>query len=296
MNSSEFKHKKNLVISKFWSDALFPDGSDYEERVSYFQEKIWKTISENGQDNDLIIISSGAAKLWKNKMNDENISSQSAASIWQPELIKFWEEVIWLPVGQVLVNYMPSIDFSKVSKIRFKVLIQRVYEKLIKEPQDQNILSTIKEIIQTNSIPVVNFNDAVDKMELEALSHFQDNDNLFEYVVNLMNQLNFYKNIYWIVYSTRPFCINTQWELIPIPDLTINKFDIDWLLKHCDGKSNWGTWWMFNKLNVSYNLVKKGNLTSAAISNTQSSLQEVLNMLKDWAWNDNTTILKIWQY
>ncbi len=284
-------NKKNLAVIKFWSDTIVPDWKTYPEVVNEFRQKIWNVISDNNTDMDYIIVSSWSVKLWRRE-HWQDLDFKIAASLWQVRLMEFWRDVIWHNVSQVLVSYNSSIDFSKLSKVKFKKLIEEFHRLYIKSNQDQNTSELLKWLLFNWFVPIINFNDAVDNIELDALSRFQDNDKLFAYIVELVKHIEEYDKVYWVIYSNMPFCVRSEWKLKTREEIVTWRDPLACLLYYCNGMSNSWTWWMWSKLWVAYELVDEWYLESCWIASTDEKLSDALVWLCISEWSENLTLIK----
>lgn len=278
---------KNLCVLKFWSDSIVSNSMTYEESISYFRKQIWDAISDFDEKMDFVIISSWAVKMWKSILW-ENISSQLSASVGQMKLMDFWKQVLGPMIWQVLVSYNSNIDFSNIWYTRFQKLIEDFHDKFIKQKQDQNTFNLLNDLLKNNITPIINFNDAVDKLELEALAVLQDNDRLFAYIVELLSILWDYEKIYWIIYTNTAFCISIDWYFCPIPQINIENISLENLLQNCDWSSSSWTWWMESKVQVAYWLCQDNALDSCLISDIKEWLKENLEFLQ-WDWRQTNS-------
>ncbi|MBS8122446.1 amino acid kinase family protein [Candidatus Vampirococcus lugosii] len=279
---------KNLCVLKFGSDSIVSNSMTYEESISYFRKQIGDAISDFDEKMDFVIISSGAVKMGKSILG-ENISSQLSASVGQMKLMDFWKQVLGPMIGQVLVSYNSNIDFSNIGYTRFQKLIEDFHDKFIKQKQDQNTFNLLNDLLKNNITPIINFNDAVDKLELEALAVLQDNDRLFAYIVELLSILGDYEKIYGIIYTNTAFCISIDGYFCPIPQINIENISLENLLQNCDGSSSSGTGGMESKVQVAYGLCQDNALDSCLISDIKEGLKENLEFLQGDGRQTNST-------
>ena len=226
---------KDLIVIKVWSNMLIdPNGTinkEIFENISYQINKIRKDNNMN-----VVLISSGAVWLGRRKLTDflgngdKTLEKQFFASIWQPYLMKEYDDVFkkyWIIISQALLTRSDFADREKYLSMR-------------------NVLNMI---LDKGILPIINENDVLSPEELD----FSDNDQLGAYVAGMLGAkyLVLVSNIDWL-YTMHP---SKPWaKLIEYVDC-IN----DEILKYAEEeKSSMWTGWMKSKLNTAQLMMNLG--------------------------------------
>ncbi|UFX82638.1 hypothetical protein [Candidatus Absconditicoccus praedator] len=268
--------KDSLCILKFGSETICPENTSWSQHVENFRKQIGNVISSKKEDMDFVVVSSGAAKLGR-MFHGENMSNDALmASLGQPELINFWKEVVGPKVGQILINYVPSIDINSMeTSQRIRKILSSLYDN-IKTQQDKNIYDTIVANLGVGSIPVCNYNDSTDRIEIEGIDRLEDNDYNSGYVAELMRHYGNWENIYLVTYSNSPLCEITQDGQFVIPYVNPDKTPQEEIAKLCNGKSSSGRGGMKTKTGIHHWLVSNDIVDKSVIADTSSDLATVL--------------------
>lgn len=164
--SREKINEANRIVIKFGTNVLTNDEGEISlPRVYSFIEDVSK-LKKSGKE--VILVTSGAVGLGKNKLGIENTDAvamkQACAAIGQSKLMSIYESAFDrynLAVAQILLT---EDDFSQ----RKRYLSLR---------------TTLSKLLELNVIPIINQNDTVSTIELSELYEdmqvcFSDNDKL----------------------------------------------------------------------------------------------------------------------
>ncbi len=155
---------KKRIVLKIGTSTLTAE----TDKISYAKiEDIARQISYFKERFDIILVSSGSIATARqfSKITKENTSwlKQALSAIWQPKLIRIYDEVFSsfnLKTAQCLLTYM---DFKNKNSI-------------------ENTKNTIKCLLENNHIPIINENDTVAIDEIIVW----DNDRLSALTANIL--------------------------------------------------------------------------------------------------------------
>ena len=165
MQREDFINAKRIVIKLGTNIIRNEEGEVSLSRIYSFIEDISKLVK---QGKEIIIVTSGAIGLGKNKLNlsntDDEGVKQACAAIGQSRLMSFYESgfgVYDIPIAQILLT---EDDFS----LRHKYLSLR---------------TTMNKLLEFGVVPIINQNDTVTPILASAVNtgmkvNFADNDKL----------------------------------------------------------------------------------------------------------------------
>lgn len=165
MNYREnLKNKKRIVI-KIGSSSL--THADTGKLNLMKLEKLVRIIADiNNSGKDVILVSSGAIAVGRNKMGIKKTGSlpekQACAAIGQAHLMMIYQKL-----------------FSEYNQVAAQVLMTK--NTMINDISRENAKNTFSELLRLKAIPVVNENDTVSTYEIQ----FGDNDRLSAIVTAL---------------------------------------------------------------------------------------------------------------
>ena len=165
MNYREnLKNKKRIVI-KIGSSSL--THADTGKLNLMKLEKLVRIIADiNNSGKDVILVSSGAIAVGRNKMGIKKTGSlpekQACAAIGQAHLMMIYQKL-----------------FSEYNQVAAQVLMTK--NTMINDISRENVKNTFSELLRLKAIPVVNENDTVSTYEIQ----FGDNDRLSAIVTAL---------------------------------------------------------------------------------------------------------------
>ena len=171
---------ETINIVKIWSDSI--NDNNLEKIIldaKKWQNKTWEKF---------VFISSGAVKLWKDRVSDiwkelNNLLSSSLASIWQKFLMQKYWEFLWKK--------------------------ELIWEVLIDDYADEKHLSdTLNNLLNNDIWIVINHNDTLHSTELGNVCDKNDNDKNTVFISKLFNKFLKEKIIKNVIYLT-----NTNWLL-----------------------------------------------------------------------------------
>ncbi len=165
----QIMNAKRVVVKIGSSSLMYENGGPNLKNI----ERLVRTLSGmRNAGREVVLITSGAVGVGVSKLRMKERPAdikgkQAAASVGQCELMhiydKFFAEYGHV-VGQVLLTR--NVVDNDISK--------------------QNVVNTLNTLLEYGVIPIVNENDAISTVELDALVKFGDNDNLAATVATLV--------------------------------------------------------------------------------------------------------------
>ena len=235
---------ENINIVKIGSDSI--NQNNLEKIIG--DAKKW----EEKTGEKFIFISSGAVKLWKDRVeenwkNSKNFSKSSLASIWQKFLMKQYWEILWAKeiVWEVLID-----DFAN----------------------EKHLTKTLYNLLENDIWIIINHNDTLHPDELNNVSEKSDNDKNTVFVSRIFNKFSDI-NIKRVIYLT-----NTNWLLNKEKNTVLgwkikSEEDKNYYKKFVEeNKSNSWTWGMKSKLDCGFKVLEYG-VGEVIISNAKNWLK-----------------------
>lgn len=151
------------ILIKIGSSSLVKDRQINEALNAFALDSIAYQISEHiDRGGEAIIVTSGAvaAGRWRSNvfgLDHKSLTKQYLASVGQPVLMEYWQK-----------------SFEKYKKLTGQILVT--------DRDISKILDLTTEYLKSGSIPIINANDAVDTVELDALNIARDNDQLATHI------------------------------------------------------------------------------------------------------------------
>lgn len=214
-------NNKEIYVIKLWSNVLLND--------SWIDKKVISNVVSwvNNLKNKwfwVILVSSWAVALWKNKMWVNNIK-------W---LTDIESKQVFSSLGQVwLINfYQDFFDFFDI-KVSQALLTRKDFSVRDRYNSMKNVL--IKSV-ESGIVPIINENDVLSQEELS----FSDNDELSALIAAMVwsGNLIILSNIDWL---NDDF---PNWKLIKeVNEINNDIYSLVW-----DTKSSFWKWWMESKL------------------------------------------------
>lgn len=144
--------------------AGFADGRDAGLDARHARALAGFIAHSRGQGREVVLVSSGAVAAGRGRIGgggDSLVLRQALASLGQAPLVSFWQQLVDVPVAQVLLTH----------------------DDLRNRRRYLNARATLRELLRLGALPVINENDAVAVDELKL----GDNDNLAAAVASLVD-------------------------------------------------------------------------------------------------------------
>lgn len=144
--------------------AGFADAADAGLDARHAQALAHFVSQSRAQGREVVLVSSGAVAAGRGRIGaggDGLVLRQALASLGQASLMSFWQQLIDVPVAQVLLTH----------------------DDLRNRRRYLNARATLRELLRLGALPVINENDAVAVDELKL----GDNDNLAAAVASLVD-------------------------------------------------------------------------------------------------------------
>lgn len=161
------RDKKRIVIKIGSSSLTYPETGYIN--ISKIEKLVRAIADLKNQGKDVILVSSGAIAVGKNKLGFEKRE------------LTVSEKQAMASIGQALLMTLYQKLFSEYNKIAAQILITKF--TMINDTSRKNARNTFEELFKIGAIPVVNENDTVSTKEIE----FGDNDSLSAIVAALTN-------------------------------------------------------------------------------------------------------------
>lgn len=163
----KLRDKKRIVIKIGSSSLTYPETGYIN--ISKIEKLVRAIADLKNQGKDVILVSSGAIAVGKNKLGLEK------------KELTVSEKQAMASIGQALLMTMYQKLFSEYNKIAAQILITKF--TMINDTSRKNARNTFEELFKIGAVPVVNENDTVSTKEIE----FGDNDSLSAVVAALTN-------------------------------------------------------------------------------------------------------------
>lgn len=262
---------KEKIVIKIWTNALMSKSGWLNKKLiadlAYQINKI-----KNTYEKEIVIVSSWAVWLWKNKFSSElklkmnkTQEKQFFAAIWQPYLMQEYQKIFDyydITVAQALLT---RSDFAHRDK----------YLSM------QEILT---QLLENWIIPIINENDVLSPEELD----FSDNDQLSAYVA-------------WMIWAEKLIILSDVAGLYTAHPSKpwAQKIDIvneinETIMNYADSeKSSQWTWWMLSKIQTAKLVTNLWIHMHIAHSNENNVLIRILEWENVWTRFESKSNKKI---
>jgi len=160
------RDKKRIVIKIGSSSLTYPETGYIN--ISKLEKLVRSITDLKNQGKEIVLVSSGAIAVGKNKLNIEKkeltlAETQAVAAIGQAQLMTMYQKL-----------------FSEYNEVAAQILMTKF--TMINDKSRKNARNTFEELLKLNAVPIVNENDTVSTHEIE----FGDNDTLSAVVAALI--------------------------------------------------------------------------------------------------------------